>query len=82
MGVTSFLVLLGSDAMTEMSHAFSASPSKAHEHSAAALLRSIVIALTAFLTVVDLFATQAILPSLARHYDVPPAAIGFAVNAC
>jgi MFS transporter, YNFM family, putative membrane transport protein len=82
MGVTSFLLLPSSDAMTEMSRAVSASPSKAHEHSAGALLRSIVIALTAFLTVVDLFATQAILPSLARHYNVPPAAIGFAVNAC
>jgi hypothetical protein len=33
-----------------------------------ALLRSFVIASTAFLTVVDLFATQAILPSLARAY--------------
>src|SRR5262249_7967424 len=37
---------------------------------------------TAFLTVVDLFATQAILPSLTRHYGVTPAAMGFAVNAC
>jgi predicted MFS family arabinose efflux permease len=46
-----------------------------------ALLRSFVIGLTAFLTVVDLFATQAILPSLARAYRVAPAAIGFAVNA-
>ncbi len=45
------------------------------------LLRSFVIALTAFLTVVDLFATQAILPSLAKSYGVSPAAIGFAVNA-
>src|SRR5258708_5572589 len=45
------------------------------------LLRSFVIALTAFLTVVDLFATQAILPSLARAYQVTPGAIGFAVNA-
>ena len=45
------------------------------------LLRSFVIGLTAFLTVVDLFATQAILPSLARAYRVAPAAIGFAVNA-
>ena len=45
------------------------------------LLRSFVIGLTAFLTVVDLFATQAILPSLARAYQVTPAAIGFAVNA-
>jgi predicted MFS family arabinose efflux permease len=46
-----------------------------------ALLRSFVIGLTAFLTLVDLFATQAILPSLARAYQVRPAAIGFAVNA-
>jgi len=40
-----------------------------------------VIGLTAFLTVVDLFATQAILPSLAHAFQVAPAAIGFAVNA-
>ncbi|WKA25911.1 MFS transporter [Bradyrhizobium roseum] len=44
-------------------------------------LRSLVIGLTAFLTVVDLFATQAILPSLTKHYGVTPAAMGFAVNA-
>lgn len=44
-------------------------------------LRSFVIGLIAFLTVVDLFATQAILPSLAKHYGVTPAAMGFAVNA-
>jgi YNFM family putative membrane transporter len=47
----------------------------------AALLRETLIATIAFLTVVDLFATQAILPSLARHYQVGPAAMGFAVNA-
>src|SRR6476661_871875 len=52
-----------------------------HGHSPGAVLRSLVIGLTAFLTVVDLFATQAILPSLARHYGVGPAAMGFAVNA-
>ena len=46
-----------------------------------ALARTFVIGLIAFLTVVDLFATQAILPSLARLYDVSPAAMGFAVNA-
>jgi predicted MFS family arabinose efflux permease len=40
-----------------------------------------VIGLTAFLTVVDLFATQAILPSLAVHYGVSPASMGVAVNA-
>ncbi len=45
------------------------------------LLRTLVIGLTAFLTLVDLFATQAILPSLTRHYGVTPAAMGFAVNA-
>ena len=46
-----------------------------------AFARELVIGLTAFLTVVDLFATQAILPSLARAYGVTPAAMGFAVNA-
>ena len=46
-----------------------------------AFLRSLVIGLTAFLTVVDLFATQAILPTLAKAYGVTPAAMGFAVNA-
>jgi predicted MFS family arabinose efflux permease len=50
-------------------------------HSPGVALRSLVIGLTAFLTVVDLFATQAILPSLTRHYGVTPAAMGFAVNA-
>src|SRR5262249_26284378 len=50
-------------------------------HARGAALRSLVIGLTAFLTVVDLFATQAILPSLAKAYGVTPAAMGFAVNA-
>jgi MFS transporter, YNFM family, putative membrane transport protein len=49
--------------------------------SSGVLLRTIVIGLTAFLTVVDLFATQAILPTLTRVYDVTPAAMGVAVNA-
>ena len=52
-----------------------------HSHSPGVVLRSVMIGLTAFLTVVDLFATQAILPSLTRHYGVTPAAMGFAVNA-
>jgi MFS transporter, YNFM family, putative membrane transport protein len=43
--------------------------------------RNLVIGLMAFLTVVDLFATQAILPSLRAHYDVAPAAMSVAVNA-
>jgi len=54
---------------------------QSHGHSPGVVLRSLVIGLTAFLTVVDLFATQAILPSLARHYGVTPGAMGFAVNA-
>jgi MFS transporter, YNFM family, putative membrane transport protein len=53
-----------------------------HGHGASGVfVREAVIGLTAFLTVVDLFATQAILPSLVRHYQVSPAAMGFAVNA-
>ncbi|HSA68559.1 MAG TPA: MFS transporter [Burkholderiales bacterium] len=48
---------------------------------AKALMRSLVIGSTAFLTLVDLFATQAILPSLAAAYGVGPAAMGLAVNA-
>jgi predicted MFS family arabinose efflux permease len=43
--------------------------------------RSLLIGTTAFLTLVDLFATQAILPSLAAAYGVGPAAMGLAVNA-
>jgi predicted MFS family arabinose efflux permease len=42
--------------------------------------RTVVIGLTAFLTVVDLFATQAILPMLTHAYGVTPAAMGVAVN--
>jgi predicted MFS family arabinose efflux permease len=41
-----------------------------------------VIGVMAFLTVVDLFAAQAILPALAAHFAVTPAAMGAAVNAC
>ena len=51
------------------------------EHDPQALRRALVIGLMAFLTLVDLFATQAILPSLARFYRVSPAAMGLAVNA-
>lgn len=48
---------------------------------AAGLARSLVIGLIAFLTLVDLFAAQAILPTLAKAFHVSPAAMGFAVNA-
>lgn len=43
--------------------------------------RSALVALIAFLTLVDLFATQAILPPLTHAYEVTPAAMGLAVNA-
>ena len=43
--------------------------------------RSLLIAVIGFLTLVDLFATQAILPSLAASYGVKPAQIGLAANA-
>jgi YNFM family putative membrane transporter len=46
------------------------------------LFRLGIVALTAFLTLVDLFATQAILPSLKQAYGASSAEIGFAVNAC
>nr|WP_068028998.1 MFS transporter [Rhodoplanes sp. Z2-YC6860] len=52
-----------------------------HDGAGHVLRRTVIIGLTAFLTVVDLFATQAILPSLAAAYRVSPAAMGFAVNA-
>jgi len=48
---------------------------------AAAFLRQILIGLIGFLTLVDLFAAQAILPTLARTYHVAPSAMGVAVNA-
>ncbi|HET6467788.1 MAG TPA: MFS transporter [Geminicoccaceae bacterium] len=68
--------------MTTTSYAAPPPAMPAHREAAGALLRNLVIGLTAFLTVVDLFATQAILPSLTRAYGVTPAAMGFAVNAC
>lgn len=45
------------------------------------LLRRTLIGVIGFLTLVDLFAAQAILPTLAAMYDVPRAAMGVAVNA-
>jgi len=66
--------------MRSTATAIEAGSMQMHAHSAGSLLRTVVIGLTAFLTVVDLFATQAILPSLTRAYGVSPAAMGFAVN--
>src|SRR5271166_5276127 len=42
---------------------------------------TVVVGIIGFLTLVDLFAAQAILPSLVKAYGVSPAAMGFAVNA-
>jgi predicted MFS family arabinose efflux permease len=61
-----------------MSSVFATRAAPPAQHHAVRLL---MIGLAAFLTLVDLFATQAILPSLALHYGVSPAAMGFAVNA-
>jgi MFS family permease len=67
--------------MMSTTHVPAAPPGAAGQSTAHVLARTFVIGLIAFLTLVDLFATQAILPSLARHYAVSPAAMGFAVNA-
>jgi MFS transporter, YNFM family, putative membrane transport protein len=67
--------------MTHLSAHMKPSDMATHGPSPDRVLRSLIIGLTAFLTVVDLFATQAILPSLTRHYGVTPAAMGIAVNA-
>jgi predicted MFS family arabinose efflux permease len=45
-----------------------------------ATFRLVVIGVISFLTLVDLFAAQAILPSLTKAYGVTPAQMGFAVN--
>jgi MFS transporter, YNFM family, putative membrane transport protein len=46
-----------------------------------AAVRLVIIGLISFLTLVDLFAAQAILPTLVRTYNTTPAMMGFAVNA-
>jgi MFS transporter, YNFM family, putative membrane transport protein len=48
----------------------------------APVARLVAIAIISFLTLVDLFATQAILPSLAAAYGVSPGVMGSAVNLC
>ncbi len=44
-------------------------------------MRALMIGLVAFFTLVDLFATQAILPLLTKAYGVSPGEMGLAVNA-
>jgi MFS transporter, YNFM family, putative membrane transport protein len=67
--------------MSQMSPAMEMPHMAARSDAARVLRRTIIIGLIAFLTVVDLFATQAILPSLAQAYQVTPAAMSLAVNA-
>jgi len=62
--------------MTDLARAAPANP-----HLSGTLRRSVTVGLIGFLTLVDLFATQAILPSLASTYMVTPAQIGVAANA-
>jgi YNFM family putative membrane transporter len=50
-------------------------------HGPSQLARRVLIGLIGFLTLVDLFAAQAILPTLAKMYGVAPSAMGVAVNA-
>src|SRR3954469_14951509 len=64
-----------------MSQAQALGTMPAHAPAAGAFGRTLLIGMIAFLTVVDLFGTQAILPALARSYGVSPAALGLAVNA-
>ena len=68
-------------AMPKLHIAQAACEAPAGRASGLTFARESVIALIAFLTVVDLFATQAILPSLAKAYRVSPSAMGTAVNA-
>ncbi|MEP1833776.1 MAG: hypothetical protein ABJL57_08890, partial [Hyphomonas sp.] len=45
------------------------------------LTRTITIGLLSFLTLIDLFGSQAILPQLTEFYGTDPASMGLAVNA-
>jgi MFS transporter, YNFM family, putative membrane transport protein len=62
--------------MTDIAH-----PAQIAQPPGLSLQQSMLIAVIGFLTLVDLFATQAILPSLAQIYGVAPAKIGLAANA-
>lgn len=67
--------------MADASHGYATPSAMAKPPSAAVFPRTAVIGLISFLTLVDLFAAQAILPSLVEAYGVGPTAMGVAVNA-
>src|SRR5689334_17842008 len=69
-------ILFHGTAMNDIAH-----PAQIAPRPGLSLQESLLIAVIGFLTLVDLFATQAILPSLAKVYDVAPAKIGLAANA-
>ena len=64
--------------MTGMAPELAAKPP---EDRRAVIKRSTMIALIAFLTLIDLFGSQALLPTLVATYGVSSGAMGFAVNA-
>src|SRR4029079_5485979 len=80
-GASHLLIHRSFAAMNETSPTLEMARQSELSRRAATLFRSIINGLTAFLSLVDLFATQSILPSLAHHYGVSPAAMGFASNA-
>ena len=66
--------------MTTM-HGAGLSPGLVTHETLSRFRRTLSIGLIAFLTLVDLFAAQAILPSLVERFQVSRATMGFAVNA-
>lgn len=64
--------------MTGMAPEIAGAPPEARRD---VLRRSAMIAIIAFLTLIDLFGSQALLPTLVETYGVSPGTMGFAVNA-
>ena len=69
------------DSITEMTVTPYDMEGVSKETRAAIVQRGLIIAFIAFLTLIDLFGSQALLPTLVDHYQVSPAAMGLAVNA-
>ena len=66
--------------MADLHQAMTARISCAEVNPEHPLVRRVAIGVISFLTLIDLFAAQAILPKLAAAYHVSPSAAGFAVN--